>query len=89
MEEKKTNKMTYEELEKVAMQLQQKIVMAEAKLRQIDFASMRLTWLFKVIENSASFNKQFINNCSKEIEELLTIEEESPEGISKGKVKQD
>ena len=47
----KESKLTYEQLEQVAMQLQQKLAIAESKLRTIDFASMRLTWLFRVIEN--------------------------------------
>lgn len=80
MEEKtETTKLTYEQLEQAAMQLQQRLMMAENKLRSIDFASMRLTWLFKVIENKDSFSEEFINKSSKEIEELLTLEEETPE----------
>lgn len=80
MEEKtETTKLTYEQLEQAAMQLQQRLMMAENKLRSIDFASMRLTWLFKVIENKNSFSEEFINKSSKEIEELLTLEEETPE----------
>lgn len=80
MEEKtETTKLTYEQLEQAAMQLQQRLMMAENRLRSIDFASMRLTWLFKVIENKDSFSEEFINKSSKEIEELLTLEEETPE----------
>lgn len=82
MEEKETstpNKPTYEQLEQLAMQMQQRLMMAENRLRSIDFASMRLTWLFKVIENKDSFSEEFINKSSKEIEELLTLEEETPE----------
>lgn len=80
MEEKtETTKLTYEQLEQAAMQLQQRLMMAENKLRSIDFASMRLTWLFKVIENKDSFSEEFINKSSKEIEELLTLEEGTPE----------
>ena len=53
MEEKNVtaepNKLSYEELEKVAMEAQQRMMMMENRLRSIDFASMRLNWLFKVI----------------------------------------
>lgn len=83
MEENKENitaeKMTYEQLEQAAMQLQQRLMMAENKLRSIDFASMRLTWLFKVIENGRAFDKEFSDKCVSEIKELLTLEEASEE----------
>lgn len=83
MEENKENiaaeKMTYEQLEQAAMQLQQRLMMAENKLRSIDFASMRLTWLFKVIENGKAFDKDFSDKCVSEIKELLTLEEPSEE----------
>lgn len=74
-----SDKLTYEQLEQAAMQLQQRLIMVENKLRSIDFASMRLTWLFKVIENKDSFSMEFLNKCSDEIKTLLTIEEENTE----------
>lgn len=87
MEENKENiaaeKMTYEQLEQAAMQLQQRLMMAENKLRSIDFASMRLTWLFKVIENGKAFDKDFSDKCVSEIKELLTLEEPSEEETDK------
>lgn len=81
MEEKETStpKLTYEQLEQAAMQLQQRAMMAENRLRSIDFAAMRLTWLFKVLENKESFSAEFINKCAKEVEELLTLEENTPD----------
>lgn len=81
MEEKdtKATKLTYEQLEQAAMQLQQRLMMAENKLRGIDFAAMRLTWLFKVLENKSSFSAEYVNKCAKEVEEILTIEEATPE----------
>ena len=82
MEDKETStpsKPTYEQLEQVAMQIQQRLMVAENKLRSIDFTVMRLTWLFKVIENKEAFTKEFISKSSKEIEELLTLEEETTE----------
>lgn len=87
MEENKENiaaeKMTYEQLEQAAMQLQQRLMIAENKLRSIDFASMRLTWLFKVIENGKAFDKEFCDKCVSEINELLTLEEPSEEEADK------
>ena len=81
MEDKETStpsKPTYEQLEQVVI-LQQRLMVAENKLRSIDFTIMRLTWLFKVIENKEAFTEEFISKSSKEIEELLTLEEETTE----------
>lgn len=80
MEEKKeeSTKLTYEQLEKIALQLQQKLAVAESKLNSIDYVSMRLTWLFKVVDSKAMFSGDFYDKCVKEIEELLTpVEEET------------
>lgn len=82
MEDKETStpsKPTYEQLEQVVMQIQQRLMATENKLRSIDFTVMRLTWLFKVIENKEAFTEEFISKSSKEIEELLTLEEETTE----------
>lgn len=77
MEETKETspKLTYEQLEQAAMQLQQRLMMVESRLRSIDFASTRLTWLFRVLENKESFTTEFVSKCTEEIENLLTIEE--------------
>ncbi len=87
MEEKKekATKLTYEQLEQAAMQLQQRLMMAENKLRSIDFAGMRLTWLFKVIENKSSFSAEFVDKCAKEVEDILTIEDITPEATPESK----
>ena len=78
MEEKNNTtaeKLSYEKLEQAAMQLQQRLMIAENRLKSIDFASMRLTWLFRVIENKDAFTPEFVNRCSEEVQELLTLEE--------------
>lgn len=83
MEEKKdkaTEKMSYEQLENVAMQLQQKLMMAENNLRGINYTAMRLTWLFKTIENKGIFPEDFVTKCVAEIQEILTIEENEQSG---------
>lgn len=71
MEEKEKtavpNKLTYEQLEQLAMQLQ-------AQLRNIDFASIRLDWLFRVLEHRESLSESFVMKCAMEIEKLLTID---------------
>lgn len=77
MEEKKEtkSKLTYEQLEQVAMKLQQRVMMVEDRLRAMDFVSMRLTWLFKVVKHMEVFPTEFVDKCAKEIEDLLTIKD--------------
>lgn len=78
MEEKETTqKLTYEQLKQAAVQLQQRLMLAENKLRSINFAEIRLTWLFKVLEHKVDFPIEFVDKCANEIETLLTIEEDS------------
>lgn len=81
MEEQKNiqEKLSYEKLEEVAVQLQQRCAMLENKLRSIDLVSIRLNYLFKVLEVKSSFSEEFVNKCSKEVEEILTVEESKPE----------
>lgn len=77
MEEQKKEqaKLSYEKLEEAAVQLQQRCVMLENKLRSIDMVSVRLNYLLKVVEIKDVFSEEFIARCSKEIEDLLTLEE--------------
>lgn len=77
MEEQKKEqaKLSYEKLEEAAVQLQQRCVMLENKLRSIDMVSVRLSYLLKVVEIKDVFSEEFIARCSKEIEDLLTLEE--------------
>lgn len=77
MEEQKKEqaKLSYEKLEEAAVQLQQRCVMLENKLRSIDMVSVRLSYLLKVVEIKDVFSEEFIAKCSKEIEDLLTLEE--------------
>lgn len=79
MEEKDSKKkLSYEELTNVAVQMQQRAMEAEQKLRSIDLTNMRLHYLFEVVRhsNKGAFTPEFIEKCSKEIEEILTIKEE-------------
>lgn len=80
MEETKDSKkkLSYDELVKVASQLQQKLMIAEQRLQSIDMTSMRLHYLFDVVRyaNRGVFTQEFVKKCSKEIEEILTIKEE-------------
>lgn len=74
-QKKEQEKLSYESLENVASQLQQRCVMLENKLRSIDMVSLRLNYLFKVVSIKGVFTEEFIIKCSKEIENLLTVEE--------------
>lgn len=43
----------------------------EERLKSIDMTSMRIDWLFQVIENKEFFKEEYINRCIAELEELL------------------
>lgn len=73
-ETKEQKKLSYEELEGVAVQLQQRCMMLENKIRAIDVTSTRLNYLFKVMEFSDMFTEEFVDKCCTEIEELLTLD---------------
>lgn len=80
MEETKDSnkKLSYDELVNVASQLQQRAMVAEQRLQNIDMTGMRLHYLFDVIKyaNRGAFTQEFIEKCAKEIEDILTIKEE-------------
>lgn len=76
---KEQKKLSYEELENVAVQLQHRCVELERKLRNIDIASFRLEYLFKVIENKDNFSSGFVECCTKEVEDILTIKDSNIE----------
>lgn len=90
MEENKTKtvemkseqkKLSYEELNDIARQLSQQNQQLYAQLQRANMnnAIKRMDYLFKVIENGAMFNPEFLDNCISEIEESLTIREEDVE----------
>lgn len=70
-----TKKFTYEQLENIASQLHEQVRQLSAKLQEVEAFNIfkRLDYLFKVVENSKSFNKDFVDKCSKEIEDLITL----------------
>lgn len=78
-EVERPEKMSYEQLENVAHQLSEQSRQLYIKLQQANMNNMfkRLDYLFKVIENEHVFNPEFINKCTNEIEELITVPEES------------
>lgn len=74
-QKKEQEKLSYEKLEEAAVQLQQRCVMLENKLRSIDMVSVRLNYLLKVVEIKGVFSEDFVAKCSREIEDLLILEE--------------
>lgn len=94
MEENKTNtvsmnnqaseqpeKMSYEQLENIAHQLSDKLNQVYGKLQESNMTNMfkRLDYLFKVVENARAFNDSFVESCVRDIEDLMTIPEETVE----------
>lgn len=73
---KKETKLSYEELEKIALQLQQRTIQAESNLRAINVAAIRLEYLFKVLDKETFFPSKFIAKCADEIVSLLESGEE-------------
>ena len=78
-------KLSYEELENVAKQLSEQNRIMYRRIQELETNQMfaRLGFLFKVVEFANRFNSEFLNNCTKEIEELITIPEEKPQEESK------
>lgn len=70
------NKLSYEQLEQVAIQLNQKVMQAEARLASINLTAMRIEFLFKVLDKSQFFSFDFVNKCSAEIENLMEVKKE-------------
>lgn len=80
-ENKEVKKLSYEELENVAVQFQHRAMQLENQLRSINTVSFRLNYLFKVMENKAAFPEDFVAKCSQEIVDTLTLDD-APEVAS-------
>lgn len=77
MEENKTEeKLTYEQLEKIAIQMQNRAINAERRLESINMASLRLEYLFKTLSLASMFPKEFIDKCVSEVVQILDVKEE-------------
>ena len=74
-------KMSYDQLESVAHQLSEQNRQLFAKLQELNMTNMfkRLDYLFKVIENGHMFKQDFLEKCIAEIEEIMTVPEETEE----------
>lgn len=84
--EEKQQKLSYEQLEQIASQLDQQSrqLMNELQKSNMQNIFKRLDYLFKVVENAPMFSDTFVQNCVDEIEGMLTIpKEESEESETK------
>lgn len=74
-----SQKMTYEQLEQVASQLSEQARQLYSQLQKSNMTNMfkRLDYLFKVVESGHMFNQDFLDKCIKEIEDIMTVPEES------------
>lgn len=73
-----TPKLTYEQLNNAAQQLAQQNMKLRQYVQQMESSNFfaRLEYLFKVVEHSKMFAKDFVDSCIKEITESMTIPEE-------------
>lgn len=81
MEENKetNNKLSYEQLEMVAAQLQQRAMQAEARLGSINLTTMRLDYLFRVLDRASHFTEKFVADSAAEIVDLLEVKKPETE----------
>lgn len=81
MEPKQQEKMSYEQLEMIAHQMHEQLVKAMNQVRELNMANIfkRLDYLFKVIENQHMFKQDFVTKCVEEIQDILTVAEETEE----------
>lgn len=83
MEETKVNvenKLSYEELEKAANELLMQNQQLYTELQKANMSNVfkRLDYLFKVVEFNTVFDTEFVNNCTAEIKDMMTIKEDTP-----------
>ena len=76
-------KMSYEQMVNIANQLQSQNRELVVRLNNLADIYHRLDYLFKVIANADKFNKEFIDKCVKEVEEIMTIPEQPEQPDSK------
>ena len=78
-ETEQPQKMSYEQLEQVAHQLSEQARQLYSQLQKSNLTNMfkRLDYLFKVVENGHIFKQDFLEKCINEIEDIITVPEES------------
>ena len=74
-------KLSYEELEKIALNLQEQCqkLYAQNQEMQVGMMFKRLDYLFKVLKYYSLLETNFVKKCAKEIQELLTVENNNNE----------
>ena len=77
--DERPEKLSYEQLENVAHQLSEQTKQLYMKLQAANMNNMfkRLDYLFKVVENGHMFKQDFLEKCIAEIEEIMTVPEET------------
>ena len=72
-------KMSYEQLEQIAHQLSEQTRQLYSQLQKANLSNMfkRLDYLFKVVENGHMFKQDFLDKCINEIENIMTVPEET------------
>ena len=77
--DERPEKLSYEQLENVAHQLSEQAKQLYMKLQAANMSNMfkRLDYLFKVVENGHMFKQDFLEKCIAEIEEIITVPEET------------
>lgn len=77
MEEMNTEKLTYEQLENVAAELQKRCATLYNELQNANMFNVfkRLDYLFKVVENKSVFPAGFVDDCVTEVMSLMTPQE--------------
>ena len=77
--DERPEKLSYEQLENVAHQLSEQTKQLYMKLQAANMSNMfkRLDYLFKVVENGYMFKQDFLEKCIAEIEEIMTVPEET------------
>ena len=77
--DERPEKLSYEQLENVAHQLSEQAKQLYMKLQATNMSNMfkRLDYLFKVVENGHMFKQDFLEKCIAEIEEIMTVPEET------------
>lgn len=80
-ETERPEKMSYEQLEQIAHQLSEQVRQLYSQLQKSNMTNMfkRLDYLFKVVENGHMFKQDFLEKCIAEIEEIMTVPEETEE----------
>lgn len=81
-QEEKTITIPFAEYEKLVTENKSREIaynnlLQQARQMNEALSEKRMVMLFRVVENSVQFSDEFVERCSKEIEEALTISEEN------------